>query len=178
MLKASFYNLCLILFFLGSCSQTEEVKKSELTYFDIKGFFLNEASKLNSKETSVLKKVEKNGESEEKLILIKDWEKELNLFIESDINKPSWINSYNIEIKGDTMIYNANTPDLRARVIKIIDNDSQPKSLIIKNESSNKLYKSYETLYYYPDSIYIIEKEQQVRFLGENSYRISGIFIH
>lgn len=176
MLKTSLNGLYLIIFLLSSCSQVENTKSTDLAYFDIKSFFLNEASRLTPKKLSVLKEVSKNDLKETKLILIKDWEKEFDFFIESDINKPSWISSYKVEIDGDTTLYQALTPDLRTRVIQIIKNGNRIKSISIKNESLNKLYKSYESLSYYPDSMYVIEKEQQVRFLGKNKYRVTGIF--
>jgi len=177
MLKSLSYNsLYLILFLLGSCSQVENTDSMNLTYFDIKGYFLNEASRLAPKKLSVLKEVSKNEQKEEKLILIEDWQKEFDLFIESDINKPSWTSSYKVEVRGDTIFYQALDPDLRTRKIQIIKHNNKIKAISIKNESLNKLYKSYEYLSYYPDSIYIIEKEQRVRFLGENKYKIAGSF--
>ena len=175
-LKPVSYSLYLILFLLSSCNPVEDTALTNLTYFDIKSYFLNEASRLTSHKLSVLKEVSKNEQKEKKLILIRDWQKEFDFFIESDINKPSWTSSYKVETKGDTTFYQALNPDLRTRVIQIIKDGNKIKSISIKNESLNKLYKSYEYLSYYPDSIYIIEKEQQVRFLGENKYKVTGRF--
>ncbi|TCK85356.1 hypothetical protein [Albibacterium bauzanense] len=176
MLKTLLNSLYLILFLFSSCSQVENTESTALTYFDIKSYFLNEASRLSSRKSAILKEVSKNEQQERKTILINDWKKEFDLFIESDINKPSWTSSYKIEINGDTTLYQALTPELRTRMIQVIKGGSKIRSISIKNESLNRLYKSYESLSYYPDSIYVIEKEQQVRFLGNNKYRVTGIF--
>lgn len=178
MLKTLLNSLYLILFLFSSCSQVENTESTDLIYFDIKGYFLNEATKLTSRKSAVLKEVNKNEQKERKTILIKDWEKEFDLFIESDINKPSWTSSYNVESNGDTTLYQALVPELRTRMIQVIKDGSKIKSISIKNESLNRLYKSYESLSYFPDSIYVIEKEQQVRFLGENKYRVTGVFTY
>jgi hypothetical protein len=174
MVRPLLYGLCL--FFFSSCSRSEKTELINPTYFDIKSYFINEASSLSVGKSLVLKEVNRNGEKEVKNILIQDWEKEFDLFIQSDINKPSWTSSYKVENLGDTTIYNALTPNLRTRVIQIIKTNNEINSILIKNESLNKLYKSYEYLTYYPDSTYIIEKVQQVRFLGENNYKIIGTF--
>ncbi len=176
MLKPLLYSFYLILFLFSSCSEVKNTTSVDLVYFDLKDYFSNEAARLTSMQQSVSKEVSRNGEKESKVILINDWTKEFNLFIESDINKPSWTSSYKVETNGDTIFYRALTPDLRTRLIQVIKDGKDVKSISISNKSLNKLYKSYETLFYYPDSIYIIKKEQQVRFLSENKYKVTGIF--
>ncbi|HUH18481.1 hypothetical protein [Albibacterium sp.] len=177
MLKTLLYSFYLILFLFSSCSEVKNTTSVDLVYFDLKGYFSNEAARLTSMQQSVRKEVSRNGEKESKVILINDWTKEFDLFIESDINKPSWTSSYKVETNGDTTFYRALTPDLRTRLIQIIKEEGKNiKSISISNKSLNKLYKSHETLFYYPDSIYIIKKEQYVRFLSENKYSVTGIF--
>src|SRR5690606_37479591 len=123
--------------------------------FDIKNYFLEEAYKLTLEKSTILKEVNRNEQKERKVVLINDWKKEFDLFIESDINKPSWTSNYKVEINGDTTLYQALTSELRTRIIQVIKNGDRIESISIKNESLNKLYKSYESLVYYPDSIYI-----------------------
>src|SRR5690554_2159141 len=143
MLKTLLYCFYLILFLFSSCAEENSTKSVDLTYFDLKDYFSDEASRLTSIQQSVRKEVSKNGEKEEKIILINDWRKEFDLFIESDINKPSWTSSYKVENNGDTTLYQALTPDLRIRLIQIIKKENKVKSISINNESLNKLYKSY-----------------------------------
>ena len=52
------------------------------------------------------------------------------------------------------------------------------KYMMILDSTKNILYRSLEKLSYFPDSLYLIQKAQTVRFLGTNKYDISGYFNH
>jgi len=177
MLKFNIYPYCLLLFLLSSCFQNNKDNQPvTITYFDIKGFFEEEAVRLAQENPIVSKTIVKNSVKEEKLIKIKNWKQELDLFMESDINKPSWTSSYNIKENGDTTLYTALTPDLRTREIQIVKKGNHIHSLTIKNKVRNKLYESSENLFYFPDSIYRIDKSQDVKVIGINNYSINVSF--
>src|SRR5690606_32402688 len=148
-----------------------------LAYFDIKGYFEQEANRLSQKKPLVYKEILKNAKKEAKDIHVNDWKKEFSLFIESDINKPSWISSYSVKKNKDTLVYSALDPELRTKEIKILKKADKLMFLSIKNEAINKLYKSEEKLFYFPDSVYKIIKNQRVRIIGVNHYQITGKFL-
>ncbi|MFB5944663.1 hypothetical protein [Albibacterium profundi] len=165
--------------FLGACSGSNSNAPNLQTdvYFDIKGFFEEEAHRLSQDTNLIHKEISRNGgEKESKSLLIKDWLKEFSLFIESDINKPAWTSSYEVSHEGDAIVYTSNDPELRTKKIRIEKDGETVESIIIHNEVENKLYKSIEELYYSPDSIYRIEKLQDVRVIGANHYLITGSF--
>lgn len=167
----------LLLIFNSSCSSREEIK-TKTAFFDIKGFFEAEVKRLKSKKSNVNKSVIQNGQSEVKKNLSVDWENELALFIASDINKPAWKDSY--KINGDSLHFNymAIDTNLRTRTVDIkMDQLGRAVFFKIKNMTRSKLYESSEVLTYIPDSIYTIDKNQSVRFLGKNNYQISGIVV-
>lgn len=169
--------LVLFLIFASSCAD-EEKSSIRLPYIDIKGFFESEIERLTTSKTRVNKLVEQNGNSETKKNLNVDWDDELALFVASDINKPSWRNSYKIIKNSHSIIYTAVDTNLRTREIEIKQNDVQrPIYIRIKNITRNNLYESSEELIYNIDSGYSINKNQKVRFLGKNSYKISGSLI-
>lgn len=164
----------LLLIFNSSCSNREEMK-TKTAFFDIKGFFESEVKRLTNKKSTVNKSVRQNDQSEIKKNLSVDWEDELALFIASDINKPAWKDSY--KISGDSVHFNylAIDTNLRTRSIEIKkDKHGRAVFFKIKNMTRSKLYESLEELTYVPDSIYTINKDQSVRFLGKNTYQISG----
>jgi len=175
-MSRTFNLLCIFyLFSITSCADTsKEAEVQEFSYFDIKGYFEKEVAKLSVENPLVYKEVYKNRQKEAKEVAINDWQKELSLFIESDINKPSWKNSYSFERSDDTVIYRALEDELRTRKIEIIKIGEKVLSIYIENSASNELYKSNEQLFYFPDSLYRIIKKQQVRILGENQYEIVG----
>ena len=171
--------ITLLLFFgllaIGLTSCRPEIKKAN--FFDLSGYFTKEAARLNARNKPVFKTVEHNGDFEGKKILIRDWNAELSLFKNSDINKPAWSSSYGIYGNNGITIYMAKDIDLRTRRIMIKQENGKVKWIVIYNHApKNLLYDSFEKLTYIPDSLYLIEKRQSVRVLGTNRYRIKGLF--
>jgi len=171
-------NIFILLFmFVSSCSSREEMK-NKTTFFDLKGFFETEVKRLTIQKSLVNKSVRQNDQTEIKNNVSVNWENELALFIASDINKSAWSDSY--KLSGDSAHFNyvAIDTNLRTRLIEIkLDQDGRAVFIKIKNITQSKLYESSEELTYIPDSIYSINKNQSVRFLGNNHYLINGILV-
>lgn len=166
--------LCLC--FIFSCKPENIQDGAQRRYFDLAGYFKADTAKLHKLNPLTLKTVTHNGVSETKKLHIDDWGLELSLFAQSDINKPAWRNSYDIQT-GDngSVVYMAKTPELRTREIVVTRNkDHSIKWILICNASKNLLYQTTEILTYYPDSLYTISKKQHVRLLGTNNYYIKG----
>jgi hypothetical protein len=149
--------------------------KEKSKYFDIRGFFMADTARLNKLNLQVLKTVTHNGASESKNVHIDNWGRELDLFIGSDINKPAWKDSYKVIDEGGLLVYRAKYPELTVREILIKQDKGKVKWILIFNKTKNILYQSTEKLSYYPDSLYLIEKDQKVRLMGNNHYRIEGV---
>ena len=162
-------------FIFVSCGGTEEVHKRK--FHDIKGYFSEEVKRLENHKTSINKTVSRNGISEQKENISPDWNTELALFSESDINKPAWSDSYKVSTESNVVSYIALDDKLRTRSIVIRKNENGKwTELAVVNRTSNYLYSSSEELLYIPDSLYRIIKKQDVILLGKNDYQISGIF--
>jgi hypothetical protein len=166
----------LLLVSLSSCVKNKTDFANEEYFFSLKNYFENEARRLSKEQPTILKEVKRNSSAEEKEMKIQNWEKEFGLFIESDINKISWKDSYQEIIHQDTLIYQSKDPKLRTQEIVIVKENKQIKEIFIKNIIENYLYSSVEELKYYPDSIYQINKKQDVILLGSNAYYIAGYF--
>ncbi|HEY0670375.1 MAG TPA: hypothetical protein VGD22_19490 [Sphingobacteriaceae bacterium] len=163
--------ICFTICACGDKSTTDKFTGGE--YFDLKGFFEKESLRLNRLHIPVVKTVSRNHNSETKKVQV-NWENELALFIESDINKPAWKNSYRKVSNGSSIEYTALEDNLKSRKIRIIRIADRVKSIHITNRTANLLYTSTEDLAYLPDSVYIIKKEQSVKMLGTNQYVITG----
>jgi hypothetical protein len=160
--------------FFSACKPNIKETGSSQKYFDIKGYFSHDTAILNKSKTLVLKTVTHNGHTESKKVSIKNWGREFDLFIGSDINKPAWKNSYTIVNENGLLIYKSKEPELHV-VQMVIKTDKQKVSwILIYTHTKNVLYQSTEKLTYYPDSLYIIEKDQKVRLMGKNHYEIRG----
>jgi hypothetical protein len=177
--KPFFVILTAVIFFISvltSCKQEAKETHETLTYFDLKGFFDRDSARLAQLNKPVLKTVQHNGETETKTVHIANWGLELSLFKQSDINRPAWKNSYKVQADSNFIIYIAKDPELRTKKILIRKVNGKIKWILIFNQNKNILYRTAEKLSYFPDSLYLIEKSQSVRFLGTNKYRIKGLF--
>ncbi|MEO6499800.1 MAG: hypothetical protein ABIN95_12325 [Mucilaginibacter sp.] len=161
--------------FLPACKP--EIKETGATgkYFDLKAYFKADSARLSKLPQPILKTVTHNGVTESKKVRIDNWARELNLFSESDINKPAWRDSYQTQQTDHTLIYLATDTTLKTREIIINKKkDGLVQYIAIYNYTKNLLYDTREKLTYIPDSIYKIEKTQHVKLLGNNKYVIIG----
>ncbi|TSD67537.1 hypothetical protein FFF34_009145 [Inquilinus sp. KBS0705] len=168
----------LLLCGIYACNKPE-IKETgaELKYFDLKEYFKKEAARLTKLNPPVNKHVEHNGATESKTVHITNWARELNLFTESDINKPAWKLSYTVDSSATGISYKAKYPELKTRQITISKLNGQVTSIYIVNDAKNILYKTTEKLTYKPDLNYLIEKTQQVKVMGANNYVVKGDLI-
>ena len=167
--------ILLISFLILGCKPN--IKKDEVRaiyYFDLKSYFQNLADSLNKTNLFVEKTVAKNEVKEEKNIKITDWKNEFALFIDADINKSAWKDSYTKDSTASSLNYIAKNEDLKTRSIFIIMDNGKPKQIIIKTRVDNLLYHGEETLTYNDGDSYEIKKHQKVILLGLNDYRILG----
>ena len=169
------YVLFITLIISGCTGSSSSVKQN--SYLDLTKFFSSEITKLEKLEPNVRKTVSRNGLRETKSLNNINWKSELSLFIESDINKSAWKNSYKITNSKNEVIYTALDSSLRTKRIFITRSpEGMVKKVLIVNKISNMLYESSEELLYITDSIYTINKQQHVVLVGDNDYKITGVF--
>lgn len=143
--------------------------------FDLTGYLKKDAAGLNKLNRPVDKTVTHNGVTENKTVHIADWSSELGLFIDADINKPAFKNSYQVIDEDNLLVYKAKEKDLKVRELIIKRAGPDIKYILIYNKVENLLYKTTQKLTYFPDSVYRIETVQHVKLLGANTYIIQGI---
>jgi hypothetical protein len=163
---------------LQSCKPDIKENRANMKYFDVKGFFKSDSARLTQLNQPVYKVIKHNSVSESKTVHIANWGTELSLFSGADINKPAWKDSYKVTVDSNLIVYQALTPDLKTREIRIKLVAGKVKYMMILDSTKNILYSSLEKLSYFPDSLYLIQKTQTVKLLGTNKYDISGYFNH
>jgi len=160
---------------LPACRPDVKESGGALKYFDINGYFTKDIARLNKLNKPVLKTVTHNTVSESKTVHIDNWELELSLFKDADINRPAWKNSYTVIDEDGMLIYRAKYPELKMREMLIKKDKGKIKWILIYNKTpKNILYQTTEKLSYFPDSLYVIDKMQRVRLMGSNFYEIKG----
>ncbi|SEJ63473.1 hypothetical protein SAMN04487995_5627 [Dyadobacter koreensis] len=134
------------LFFLMGCDQPEEKAVDKKMYYDLKGFIETQITFLSEQKPTVNKILTVAGKNESRSTKEVDWKKELELFIQADINKPAYSKSFEVT-KPDsltstfTLKTDENIPvkSVTVRLDKITGNPVLIKALL---KSENKLYQS------------------------------------
>ena len=161
---------------LASCDKKPVDKFASKHYFDLSKYAQTEAQRLNSKHLLAIKKVSEGEKEESKTITNIDWQKELTVIAEADINRPAWTEKY----QQDSMVfdntslitYTAQDPNLMVK--KIVLTKAIPSgeclSITIEKGNENLLYSSWQKIYYTPGSQLNIYGHLSVKWLLENDY--------
>jgi hypothetical protein len=180
--KASFWLAIAISFFAGSCSAPDTPSNSnQKPYFDLKSYFTQELLRLKPLK-EIIKKTTVNEHTEEITLDSMDFNSELQLFMDSDINRASWFGKYQIDTtltaSGEIarLNYAANDPGLRTQSISIDYYTNEVRRVEIVNTSNSALSKSKQHLVYLPKEGFSIESTQSIKFTGENSFLIEVRF--
>lgn len=172
-----------LLFLLGSCSELQETKDFEGPYYDVKGLIDNEIMLLDSLKPSVNKTVIKDGVSEEKVLDSIEWKNELSSFLEADINKPAWADSYEIkEENAEGLLVTSYVTDLkdlpiRSLKVKTDTRTNDCVSITAVRQVSNYLYSSETELNYLPNVGYKIKGKLNVNMVFSSEYEVEGKFL-
>jgi hypothetical protein len=185
--KIALFTLFTLLFIvLISCGERESDENGPKRYFDLKGFVENQIVYLDEKKPEVDKSASLDGEV--KVIRTRDidWKKELELFVQADINKPAYAQSYDV-IRKDSLTYEyklkANT-DLPVRYLKIVSDTSikSPVKVIAVLESRNRIYESQKNIELtcskkdnlWHLSTYTVKGYQKLIFMDPKEFEISS----
>jgi hypothetical protein len=171
------YNILLagsiLLFVLGCDTATDEQQKNASSYFDIKGYFEKEAGRLTKVSPEVRKTVGINGSYETKTLKIADWKRELSSISNADINKASWRGAFRIIRSENKVTYRSDDRKVPVKELCVFYRDNVVSGFLVLIKNSNALYTSTDSLIYYPDSLYRIIKNQQIKLLSEKNYEIA-----
>jgi hypothetical protein len=168
-----------LLFF--SCENNKPATQTTY-YFDLKSYFEKQAEELSRNNFKLKKSVSKDNETEEKLFEHPDWKEELKPFLECDINKPSWKNSFNIDSTEDSgtlcISYQAKDSSLKIKNINFCFERDSLTFIRIEKHTDNMYYDNYIVMNYFPLKAYSIKSKQKINFTKETSINIDGLLLH
>jgi hypothetical protein len=173
--------ICLIC----SCSKdpTEVYYEDQRFYYDLPSFITKQAKNLQSKSQWVRKHVTKDGHSH---IIERgdiEWMDELDLFIESDINRPAWRGQFKVDtIKLEreyVITYKTENKQIPVKnVVVTIDKDTkQCLKVTVDRRTDNFLYQSDQSLYFTTGEGYMMKGKLSVSYLFDSEYSIDSEFI-
>ena len=164
---------------LSACNP--EIRESKIKrYFDLKGLIETQIKTLNIQKPFVQKTVLMSEKSESQLVKTIDWAKELELFIQMDINKPAFIQSYQVDSSSMGVKYVLkNTEKLPVKYLMInrIGESGFSVEALMSNE--NYLYQTERHLKLVIKnselSDYQIEGFQKIVFGERKIFKINGV---
>lgn len=168
-----------------SCKKdpTEVYYENERYYYDLPTFINKQIGNLQKKGQWVRKHVSKDGHEH---IIERgdiDWKEELDLFLESDINRPAWRGEFRvdtIDLEREYVItYKTENKQIPVQnVVITIDKDTrQCLKVTVDRRSKNFLYQSDQSLYYTTGEGYMMKGKLSVSYLFDSEYSIESEFI-
>lgn len=172
--------LVLILFlFLTACTNSENKILSK-SYFDLAGLLNQQIINLSAKKPLVEKLAILENKQERIETKDIDWNKELELFLQADLNKQSYQLAYTIDIKdkkADYVLKEGEKMPVKLLTIEFDDKDL-PKHIEILMNTNNFLYESDKklTLELKNNQLksYKIEGYQQLFIGSKKNFSIEG----
>ena len=179
-MKKIFFVIVSGLLFISCSNQSTTVQDSEKPFYDLKTFIGEEANRLNQEKVIYVKTISIDGEEERIEIESINWQKELEIFSQSDINRKDWFHKYSIDSTKNeeslTIEYEANSPKLKIRLLRIQLEDSLVKKIEIRKYVKSLVNTSEEFLTYYPEKGYLLNRKQKTPFSAEKNYNINTSF--
>ncbi|NLR91291.1 MULTISPECIES: hypothetical protein [Flammeovirga] len=168
---------------LTNCSQLETFdKQDQVYYFDLKEIIENTSTALASSSAKVNKEVEYDGKKNVISSDEIDWENELEIFAEADINRPIFKDSYAVikkeEGKNHITRYEASGPRESVRWLELKKNtEGKILNVSFKIRTDNSLFeteKNGELVFDENEMLqrYTLKGSQSIVILGDKNYEI------
>ena len=143
----------LLFLLLTACSGNNApiVEKAKVEkFYDLQGLISDQVATLSRDKPTITKNVSIAGKEETYVGQEIDWEKELTLFMESDINKPTLISQYEINEyinqDGDSVLEYQQIDEKASGVLKMkitkSNQSNHPQMITIETRKNNALFAS------------------------------------
>jgi len=182
----AFFCLFLALISLAACQPSAETNQTK-SYFDLKGFIETQIRELEKRKPTVEKKMTLDGESDTKQTNDIRWDKELDLFIQADLNKQAYQLSYETtQPSPRTNLYTlkkSESKPVQSMKVTFDDKTQMPVSIDVVLREENKLYDSEKQLHLTcgmrPEGVwmiksYVISGFQHLSLTDKKTFSISG----
>ncbi|MEP0712627.1 hypothetical protein [Algoriphagus sp.] len=174
----------LVVFGLFSCVAESTKTPETLPYFDLKGFIEETIQKADGKTVSKTSHIQGEAKEVEVTYSIENWEEELSIFKDADINTSAMLQSYQTTSSDDKLVHEL-LPDAKAKVkyIQVTYEGEDVSSVSIMIADDNMFYSSTTLAEIYINNSthlidhYTIESTQKIWFLDENNMKIQGSIV-
>lgn len=162
---------------LWSCSENNATFRPQ--YFDVNAVVVR-TIKLNEISKPTFEKVVNvNGEKEETVSVIKDWKKELEIFLLADLNKKDYLNKFEKDSSVNKLIYRlAEKQEAQVKNLEIKFDKGNVSEITAVLQTDNFLYKSERKLslyFYFNDLVkYEVYGWQQLFVGNKKTYQLTA----
>jgi len=177
--KLSFTIGFCILIVCTACRQESPgtVPLTNSRFFDLKTYFQQESESLTAKKPQLRKRLEIDGRIEEQTLDSVDFNEELRLFAEADINRPAWLDKYAVDslLQNDRLsrlTYRALEADLKTRELQIDFLDGKVNEIHIQKKFDTAIANTDQKLAYFPGKGYSIENRQKTVLQDPQVFRV------
>lgn len=180
-----FFALVFFVTLFSACRQevvpNSQIINNNIFFFDVKGYFEQEIQRLKTARPKVYKKVAVNDDQEEKEIDNVDFDKELAVFIESDINRIDWKDKYRVDstLQNQQLTairYTAQDDKLRTRQLDVEFQNGKVSKVFIQNGGKTMIAGSQQELTYLPEKGYFIQSKQRTAISKDRVLRVEVAF--
>lgn len=173
--------LLLFLVVLLSCNtENSQVDLSSSPYFNLADYIDSQVTMLNQQENPVRKVVSLNKEVDDIILGSPDYSKLLKPLRDYDINKSSFIGSYNIDtISTEDAIlvqYLTNNKKLAMKKAEYYYVDNELTEIKIWASQSGLFSGSEEVLHYIPGKTLEISKDSEIKYISSTSTKVTIYF--
>jgi len=180
---ALFLLLSSLLACVNVSDQSADERLSAERFFNLSDYFEEEIARLNDNKQQVDKLIEINGESAQETLDSIDYEKELAVFVNSGINKTSWVDKYQADSTFNDagllteVVYTALDEDLKTQLLTVQFDNEEVQRIDITNRSGTTLAKMRQQLSYAPAQGYTIESQQDILLFDDRQMVIKADFV-
>jgi hypothetical protein len=184
----AFFPLCfLFVSVLTGCDNPAQQTQSNV-YYDVAGFVKGQIAELSAKKPLVDKNVLVNNEHNQQATRDVNWNRELELFTQADINKPALRSSYQIT-RPDSLTYEYTLKKseerltVRSLLVKLDPATHQPRRIEAVLQTNNPLYSSERHLLLesgpaqgqqWRVAHYKLSGFQQLSYFSKNEFMVEG----
>jgi hypothetical protein len=171
-----------MLFLCFSCSNPTESSQKPV-YYDWKTFLRKEINRLQNLKPTVHKSIILDGQKESKTLSEINFENELALFLDADLNKSAYENSYE-NLSENNLIWYSLKKDENLKVKKVLihlDLMELPENVEIEVQEKNILFSTEKKLHMHfiegKLETYSIDGSQQLAWLTPTHYKMMGVIL-
>lgn len=156
-------------------------KAAAPVFFDLKGYMSQQVKALKTSKPRVKKRVSINGKTEERVSDQINFEEELAIFINSDINKPAWSDKYTKDSSFSggqlqNVRYAAREENLKTQMMQVSFTGGIVSKIELKNRASAAIVTAEETMTYTPGKGYSIIYKEVPALAEAKNFSVEAVF--